>query len=147
MLIIDNRKNIPFDSSRLDWNRDNIKQVAEEVIAIPVHDPVLKECADAFAYEIASQYAWAWPDMKKTTVALQVDCSRSYMRYALMVGTKPDERMDDKTEEVWQEFEEERRRAIAEQAGAAVYDTFPVMLSICEENDLRTALYQNLKIY
>lgn len=147
MLIIDNKKSIPLDVTRLDWNTDHVLQMNENVFAIPLHDPALKEIAEFFAYEVAAQYAWVWPDTERITVALQIDISRSYIRYGLLIGTKPNEQKDDECGEDWAEFEAERRKAIEENSGEAVYDVFPVMLSLTEDNAVRSGLYHKLGVY
>lgn len=147
MLIVDIKKNIPLDISKLDWNKDNIRKVREEVATIPMNAPAFKEVAEFFAYEIAAQHAWTWPDLTKITTELMVDCTFSYIRYALVVGTKPSEQRDTEDSKAWAEFEAERRQAIAENAGKTVYCIFPVMLNTSEEIEMRNKLYQVLGIY
>lgn len=147
MLIVDTRKNIPLDVSRLNWNPDNIRKADEEAVVIPLNDTALAETATAFAYEIGAQYAWQWPDLSTMSTALMVDCSRSYMRFSLVVGVKPNTKKDDDCTDEWARFEEERQKAIEENAGKMVYDNFPVMLSVNEENCLRKNLFEVLSTY
>lgn len=142
MLIIDNRKTIPLDTSRLDWGAECIKNLDDENIAIPLHDPALNDTVEFFAFEIAARQPWAWPDVTKTSVALQVDTSRSYFRFSLLVGAVPNETFDENCPPEWVEFEAKRKQAVQENAGQAAYDSFPVMLTPTEESNVRSALYE-----
>lgn len=147
MLIVDNRTGIPFDVSRLDWNLDRVSyQEEEDVISIPLNDPALHDTVEEFAYSIGSRYPWAWPDLNRITVALQIDMSRSYFRFALVVGVKPSTEKGTENEEEWEEFEKQRQQAIEASAGQTFYDTFPVMLTVREEEALRRELYNHMVI-
>lgn len=147
MLIVDTRKNVPLDISRLDWNPDNIRKADEETVIIPLYDTAMTETAVSFAYEIGAQYAWQWPDLKTVTTGLMVDCSRSYLRFSLVVGTKPNTQVDEVCEDAWSGTEKERQKAIKVNAGKMAYDNFPVMLSVEEEHGLRKKLFEVLNIY
>ena len=147
MLLIDTRKNIPLNPLCMDWNPDHVQFTGTLTARIPIYDESIHQAAEGFAYEIASHYAWLWPDLDKTTVALQADLSCSFPRYWLVVGTKPSTEPDTETDEEWSKFEMARQEAIRENHGNTVYDAFPVMLTLAEDGALREMLFDRLNMY
>lgn len=147
MLIIDNRKEIPLDVSRLDWNPDRLLYpIGEEKIIIPLNDPALNETAEEFARRIAAQYPWAWPDLERTAVAFEVDMSGIYTRFALWIKTKPSTEGGEDTDE-WTEFDKQRRQAAEADADKTFGDVFPVMLTIEEEQAVQRELCDRFDLY
>lgn len=147
MLIVDIKKEFPLHHESMDWNLDSIKVVDDCKAIVTIHDMSLNEVANAFAHEIAHAYPWQWPDLNRTTIALEADLSRSYPRFSLVVGTKPNMTPDKECGEEWTAFEQQRQTAIRENNGATVYDRFPVMLTASEENVIRKQLFDLLDLY
>lgn len=151
MFLIDLRKDIPLDLSTLDFSNAHTDDNSQ-TIKIPLKDPAAHNAALPLAYDIASWQAWYWPDIEKTTVSLEVDFSRSYLRLALLIGVQPPTSglaMADIAEE-WQEFETIRAAAVQEhikRGGGEVSDTYPVLLADKELDDIRTALYTHFAIF
>lgn len=142
MLIVDTRKSVPLDTSRLDWGKESMRWLDKNVLSIPLHDPALDETVKYFAYEIASVKPWLFPDTDTSTVEFQVDFWYSAPRYYLRVGTKPNKHFDDSGNTEYAEFNAQRKQAIAENAGEPAYDSFQVMLTLTEEDNIRRALYE-----
>lgn len=161
MLIVDTREQIPLDFRCMGWSADSIQKPNAHIAVIPIIKGKVKQVAESFAYEIAANQPWAWPDLSKTTAALVADLSSySFARFSLMVGTKPNEEpsteafneilsicSSKEAEGAWAEFEKERQKAIIENDGATTYDSFPVMLTVSEENAVRSRLYSVLGMF
>lgn len=151
MFLIDLRKDISLNFSALDFSNAHTDDNSQ-TIKIPLHDLAAHNDALPLAYDIASRQAWYWPDIEKTTVSLEVDFSRSYLRLSLLVGTQPGE-CETATAEVtqeWLEFETVRAAAVQEHikhGGGEVSDTYPVMLTDKELADIRTELFTRFSIY
>lgn len=153
MLILDIKKSVPLDPCCLDWNPDHITTQEMEsgpILTVPLLDETLREEAKRFACNIAASQPWTWPDHEKTTVALFVDATRPYPRFALRVGVQPAPITDEEAPAEWAVFEEQRQEAIRrhEQGGGCeIADTFPVMLTGKEEETVRHMLFTHMGIY
>lgn len=153
MFIVDTKKSVPLDSSRLDWNPDHM--TAEEtdfgqILAVPLHDQTIREEVKPFAYDIAARYPWTWPDYDTMTLSLVVDMTRPHPRFSLRVGVQPAQTAESEAPEEWKTFERERLESIQrhrENGGGEVCDTFPVMLTEGEERGVRCSLFDKLGLY
>lgn len=146
MLIIDTRKSVPLDVSRLDWSEEKTKWLDKNTLSIPLHDPAFDETVKLFAYEIASLQPWLFPDLNTSTVEFKIDFWYSFPRYYLRIGTKPNESFHDDGNAECAEFNARRKQAIKENAGNPAYDDFQVMLTPAEEDNIRCTLHK-LDVY
>ena len=147
MLIVNTRKHIPLFPERRDWNPDSIQQTDELTAVIPICDKAIRRIADSFAYEIAKNQPWMWPDLSQTTVALRADLAYSFPRFDLVVGTKPSKEPMEDRGGIWAKFEAERQNAIKENKGVVTYDNFPLMLTKKESQEILGRLYDVLNMY
>ena len=148
MLIVDTRASTPLIPAHMEWNPDSIQVSEEQTAVIPILDSEIKQVADFFAYEIASNQPWVWPDLNKTTVALTADLNTySFARFALLVGVQPAEAVEKENEEDWAEFEAARRKAVEENGDTITYQSFPVMLDENEAQAIRDRIFDVLGIF
>lgn len=152
MLIVDMKKSIPLDTSKLNWNPDHM--TAQEVnsshiLTVPLLDERVKEELKQLVYNIASSTPWLWPDYGRTTLSLIIDVTRNYPRFSLRVGVHPAP-PNEKVLREWKEYEEQRKEAIKQyeqNGGNEVFDTFPVMLAEKEEIAVKRSLFRELDLY
>lgn len=152
MFIADIRKSVPFNVSALNLNPAHINHDAQSyIIDIPLNNYDILEAVTPFAYDIASRCDWQWPDIGQTTVAFEIDYSRSFMRFALRVGVQPQvaEIETDICAE-WAEFERKRCKSVQahiRNGGKEATDTYPVLLTAQEMSAIDEVLYTHFAIF
>lgn len=152
MFITDIRKSVPLDVSALNLDPAHINHDAQSnIIHIPLNNYEILQAVTPFAYDIASRCDWQWPDLSHTTIAFEIDYSRSFMRFALRVGVQPQaaEIETDMCVE-WAEFECERGKAVQahiSNGGKEATDTYPVLLTAQEMSAIDTMLYAHFAIF
>lgn len=152
MFITDIRKSVPLDMSVLDFDPAHITHDTEShTIIIPLSSHDILDAATPFAYDTSSRCDWHWPDVSQTTVALDVDYSRSFLRFSLRIGVQPQEsEIDTDSSSEWAEFECKRHEAIQrhiDSGGKEVTDTYPILLSEQEWNAVTIMLYTHFAIF